>query len=590
MNTFYTLTNIKTVIAFFVIVVFCSTVNAQCPTETTWNGNSWSNGVPNVNVKAVITGNYTATANVSACSLTVSNGAQVIFTDGTTLTVKNEIRVNNISKLTIDNNASLVQIEDTAVNTGNITVKRNSSSLYRLDYTLWSSPVSGQNLLAFSPETATNRFYEYQYALEANTGIVSGQYFNVNAATTNFGAAKAYLVRMPNVDNTPGYNAGTAATTFEGAFTGTANNGVITRELTTVGERYTAVGNPYASPINIQDFYEANSGVLDAGAALYFWRKKNETNAGSYATITRDAYVYNHANAGSESENQFGGEQWDELFNVTTSEENWVINPGQGFIVKGAQGVTNPVLVFNNAMRRGDVHNNQFFRTAQPNDALKSRLWLNLKGNEAFSQTAIVYSNTATLGIDYGRDGKQITSGAVSFYSIAEQTTKLTIQARPEFNAADVVPMGYVANAAGTFTISIHRTDGVFNNGQEIFIKDNITGAIHNLAAAYTFTTQAGTFNNRFEIVYRLAALSTDAPALTANDVVVYKNDGVISIAAGTAQITNVTIYDMGGRMLYSNNDINAAQTTATGLQAAQQVLIVQVSTLKGNVSKKIIF
>ncbi len=590
MNTLFTRANFRALLITTILVVFCNFANAQCTTETVWNGNVWSNGTPTISVKAVIAGDFTSANNLSACSLKVISGAQATFTENTTLTVKNDIEVDTDSKLIINNNASLVQLTDAAVNTGNVTVKRNSSALYRLDYTLWSAPVSGQNLLAFSVQTSTNRFYQYQYSVEANSGTASGQYFNVDALTNNFQPAQAYLIRMPNTDTTTGYNTGTAALTFKGSFTGIANNGVITRALTTVGERYTAVGNPYASPVNIADFFAANSDVLDAGAALYFWRKKNETNAGSYATITKDAYVYNHTDGSSETENQFGGEQWDELFNASTSEEDWVINTGQGFIVKGAQGIANPVITFNNAMRRGNVHNNQFFRNAQPNDAQKSRVWINLKGNNAFSQTAIVYSNTATLGIDYGRDGEQITSGAVALYSIADETN-LTIQARPEFTAADIVPMGYVANTAGTFTLSVHRADGVFDSGQEIYIRDNVTGTVHNLATDYTFTTTEGTFNERFEVAYRLASLSTETPLATSRaDVTVYNNNGVITVAADNVQILSVNIYDINGRELYSNAKVHTTETNITGLQAAQQLLMVNVTTKNGTVSRKVIF
>lgn len=124
---------------------------ANCVNTTTWNGTAWNNGTPQINTRVIIAGNYTSTANVTACNLTVTNGAQVTITEGTTLTVENEITVTNGSTLTINSNANLVQINDATVNNGIITVKRNSSALYRLDYTLWSSPVSGQQLQAFSP-------------------------------------------------------------------------------------------------------------------------------------------------------------------------------------------------------------------------------------------------------------------------------------------------------------------------------------------------------------------------------------------------------------------------------------------------------
>lgn len=588
MKNFTTPVNFKYLCLAMAFMLFSTkAVKAQtntsggCNSTTTWNGAAWSNGEPNTGVRAIMAGNYTSAANITACNLTVNNGAHVTIIAGTTLTVANEISVSNNSQLIIQSNANLVQINNTAINTGNVTVLRNSSSLYRLDYTLWSSPVSGQQLQSFSPATSSNRFYEYNYITDSN-GTVSEMYSNISA-TTNFETAKSYLIRMPNTNAASGYNNGTAALTFEGAFTGVATNGTVTKTLATQGNRYTAVGNPYASSINVQDFFAANSEVLDPAAGLYFWRKKYETNSGSYATLTRDAYVYNHTSG----QEQFGGEQWDDLFNETSS-NNWVINPGQGFMVKTAEGVANPQVMFNNAMRRGDVHNNQFFRTGQEDP--KSRVWLNLAGNDAFSQTAIVYSNTATTGLDYGRDGKLITSGAVAFYSIAS-ATNLTIQARPAFQNNDVVTMGYVANAAGNYTISIPRKDGVFIEGQNIYIKDNATGAIHNLTdSSYTFTTEAGTFDNRFTIIYTTQALSTNTPVLTFSEVIVYKQGTAIKISAGTTEITSIAVYDISGRELFTDNAVNAPQTTINELQASQELLIVQINTLKGKVSKKLLF
>jgi len=585
MKNFTTLVSLKSLrlAAAFALFAF-ATANAQttaCTATTTWNGTTWSNGAPNTSVNAIISGNFTSSVNISACSLTVNNSAQVTIAAGTTLTIANQISVTTNSLLVVQSNANLVQVNDDAVNTGNITVQRNGSSLYKLDYTLWSSPVSGQQLQSFSPATSSNRFYEYNYSTDAS-GTVSEMFSTTNAAS-NFETAKSYLIRMPNSNTASGYNNGTVALTFAGAFTGVANNGILTKTLATQGNRYTAVGNPYASSINVQDFFEANSDVLDQSSGLYFWRKKYDTNAGSYATLTRDAYVYNHAGG----QEQFGGEQWDELFNDSSS-ENWVINPGQGFFVKAAEGVANPQLVFNNAMRRGDVHNNQFFRTAQEDQ--KSRVWLNLTGNDAFAQTAIVYSNTATTGLDYGRDGKLITSGAVAFYSIIE-ANNLTIQARPAFHENDVVAMGYTANAAGSYTISIHRKDGVFADGQNVYIKDNSTGSIHNLSDSnYTFSTEAGTYNNRLTVLYTTEVLDTKAPALVSSDVIIYKQDAAINISAGSLAITGVSVYDISGRLLYNNSNVNASNTTIKGLQVAQEVVVVKVSTVNGEINKKLIF
>ncbi|HEU4495647.1 MAG TPA: alkaline phosphatase PhoX, partial [Flavobacterium sp.] len=134
-------------------------------TSTTWNGTSWSNGVPNAGLDAIIAGNYSTSANgpLTAKTLAVNLG---IFTvsSGTSVTVHDAI-ANNAGEgsFIVQSGGSLIQISN-ASNTGSITVLRDSAPIVRLDHTLWSSPVAGQNLFAFSPNTLANRFYTYNTA------------------------------------------------------------------------------------------------------------------------------------------------------------------------------------------------------------------------------------------------------------------------------------------------------------------------------------------------------------------------------------------------------------------------------------------
>jgi len=567
------------------------------PTPLVYNG-AWS-GAPDLSTAVEIQSDLVLSSDLQVCSCLVTNNATMTVNSGIDLTIKGKLTVEPGANMVVENNASLRQIDD-IINEGNIDVEKNSSELFRQDYTMWSSPVAGQDLYDFSPMTLTNRYYVYGF------NGTTGAYMPVNLANNNnsldFQPGTGYLIRMPNQFgagnlNNEGYIAGTYSYSYEGNFTGIPNNGTVAVALSILGDRYNSVGNPYASPINVHDFFTENMNNLNAGSALYFWRKKNDSNVNSYATLTWDAYVYNHgvpSGGGEPAEDySYGGQQWDELFNGTeempVDPATWVINPGQGFIVKAAP-ITEPVVTFTNAMRESAVHNNQFFRNASDQTDAVSRFWLNLTDSQGgFSQTAIVYSSTATLGLDYSRDGMAFSGGPVSLYSIAENNN-LSIQARPAFEDGDIVPMGYTAEVAGTFNITLHRKDGVFANGQKVYVKDNTNGTTHDLTASdYSFATEAGSFENRFEIVYTTSALDVNIPSTLENGLVLHKNGKQLKLRAGSA-IESMIVYDMLGRIVYQAGNINAEEFSTPDLAVSHQVVLVKTQLAnKVTVAKKII-
>jgi len=591
-------------------------------TDIYWNtATNWSCGtVPTVETKVLIPATTVQgrMPNVIgfqgyAKNITVENGARVTVLNTGTLNVADNIDVATGGFFTVENNGSLVQQNATTPNTGNVKVIRNSNSLFKLDYTLWSSPVAGQNLQAFSPSTLSTRFYEYGTVAQpttANPNAMAEYYILIpNPSLTNFAPAKGFLIRMPNIiAGNEDYNNSDASTVFQGEFNGVPNNGTITYPLNTAAARYTAIGNPYASPISVADFFETNSNVLDGQTALYFWRKRNNTNVSSYALLNNAAFVPNTAyrvsgpaqDPDAEGPYQSGGQAqavYYPVSNTGSANPSWRISQGQGFFVRAKAATPanpNPVVTFTNSMRREapGSQGQAFFRSAE-GAPVASRVWLNLAGSteDSFSQFAVAYLADATLGLDYGLDGATYAdNNNVSLYTIAEQK-RLTIQARPTFTTTDVVPVGYKTAAAGNLTIAIDHFDGVFTDGQNIYLKDNTTGNVHDLRNGdYTFTSEIGRFDDRFELVYTNEALGTDAPQLNANSVIIFKEGSSININTGTAQMTDVTVYDVRGRVLFTKSGINATTTVVAGLQAAKEVLIVEVNTVKGKVSKKLVF
>ncbi|MEC4005963.1 hypothetical protein OX283_014965, partial [Flavobacterium sp. SUN052] len=505
--------------------------------STTWNGTSWSNGTPSATKSAIFTGNYTVTgADLLACTITVSNNAVVSVASGYNLNINGTVTVTSGS-LTLNNNANLYQADALAVNSGNIIVKRNSNPLIRLDYTLWSAPVTGQGVYAFSPFTFANRFYVYDTTSNLyNTSTLGLNVTGTNTAGVNgtdtnnvqFTTGKGYLIRLP-------YNHPTAPAVFAGSFTGVPNNGTKTIGLVNIDDthQFNAVGNPYPSPISIAQFASDNAANIES--TMYFWRKTNNTNSPSYCT-------WNSASS------TFGdnGEAY-------TNSPNGVIQTGQGFIVEAKTAAS--TLTFNNGQRT--VNNaNQFFKSTTASSASTTneahRIWLNLTGTGSeFSQAVVGYFTNATLGSD-DYDSKYFNDGAVAL-NMKIGTTDYVIQGRPvPFDATDVVPLNYKVTTAGTYSFAIDHVDGLFAGGaQNIYIKDNLDATYHNInSGSYSFTSAAGTFSNRFELVYLDGALSTDNHSFDTNSIVVYHQQNDVVVNTGVATMATVRIFDIRGRLL----------------------------------------
>ena len=535
---------------------------------TTWNGTAWSNGTPNETLEAIINGNYTTGATpgngtFTAKKLTVNSGTLTVVT-GTNLTILNEvITTAGANGIVIENNANLIQINNVA-NSGAITVKRESNLLKRLDYTMWSSPVAGQNLAAFSPLTSLTpyiRFYTYDPA--------SNLYSTVNPSVNPFLQGVGYLIRMPNEDPSnlgfaSPYYAGTTSITYNGIFTGEPYNGTVTINSLT-SDKYYATGNPYPSTISANLFLSANS----TDGTLYFWRKTNgvPNSNSAYATYTT-----------------LGGTV---ASNVAPNNivPNGTIEVGQGFIVK--TGLLATSLVFNNTMRTAN-NNNQFFKTGQ--EVQKDRVWLNLtNATGVFSQALIGYVDGATVGVDNGIDGKYINDSTIALTSNINNE-EYTIQGRPAFDVSDVVSLHFKTDVAGDYSIALDHFDGVFATGQDVYLEDNKTGVETDLkSGAYTFNAAAGVENNRFSLKYQ-KTLKIDAPAFNENSVRVYKNNGTLYVNSGNVAISNIEVFDIQGRLLAEQKNVKATTAVISNLKDGIQVLIVKITGEDNNVvSKKVV-
>lgn len=539
-----------------------------CAASTTWNGSAWNNGVPDKNKNVIFNGNYTTAANIEACSIQVNGSAIVTIASGTNVTVNKAISINASANIIVQNNANLIQVEHLN-NSGIATVNRQSSPIVRLDYTIWSSPVFNQNLLAFSPETLPNRFYVYNPFIGTN-----GAYESMDPSLNNFAPSKGYLVRAPNTWSS------SVASPYNGVFTGVFNNAYFKPVIKKGITGYNAIGNPYPSTINANDFILKNTFIRGTenqtiDGTLYFWTHAQQAVGGVYPLNNYATYTLLGGTAAAA-----GG-----------TAPNGIIQTGQGFIVNA---VVPSYVSFSNEMRL--VNNgNQFFRAFNPTTVSfdtgeKHRLWLNLKNtNGQFSQVLIGYMAEATNAVDFGIDGLSYGNQSSTLYSILD-SKKYTIQGRAlPFSVEDSVPLGITISEPSVYQIELQAYDGLFTENQQVFLKDKSLLVLHDLKnSPYSFNASEGNFEDRFEIVYKNGNLSTDLNQL--NSLNIYQSENEIHINAFTDEIEQIEVFDLLGRKIIYQTKVNATTARFSIHNWKNQVLIIKIYTkINGLKTTKII-
>lgn len=530
-------------------LMYSNIVYVGAPT-TTWNGTTWSFGVPTSTSRVIFDGNYSSTGDLSACSVTVQSGA-VVFNSNHTLTVQNSVVVSGGS-LTFEDDSSLLQTTN-AVNTGNITYKRITTPIRKFDYVYWSSPVFPQTLVNVSPLTQFDKYYSFDPIIGNWVSVPS---FNLMTP------AKGYIIRGPNTFST------TIATPYNASFYGVPNNGTIAIPIQLGASFVNLIGNPYPSAINIDLFmdYNGDTGLGLVDKTIYLWTHNTALTGNNYTNS--DYAVYNYMGGVGTSPSTSPG--------VNTSAPTGKIGSGQSFFIKGlAFGNA----LFNNAMRIAG-NNTQFYRAAED----RSRIWLQISdGAVGYKQTLVGYADAATNGIESGYDGELFDIGnPVMVYSLVGNN-KLTIQGRAlPFNPTDVVPLGYKATENGNLTISLYDFDGIFIT-ENIYLKDKVLNVIHDLKAGdYVFATVPGTFEDRFEIVYTNGVLGNPEFEHD-NALVLYNPDGTIRVLSTESMISSIKVFDLRGGLLTAITGVNSFEKTVP-LQVEQQVLLFEIQLDTGQV------
>lgn len=427
----------------------------------------------------------------------------------------------------------------------------------KMDYIYWGTPVqgdatSGQILLnttnpdletssgGFSPGTPNKRIYRYN---EPNDYFV---------ATTDayFIPGKGYAIRGKH-----GNGDTKTADTF--SFTGTPNNGdAITVSVqrspnNAYNHGYNLIGNPYPSGLNFDKF--ATDNIASIKGTAWFWSnlEDNLYQSGSTNSTHNNYAVLTLAGGSPPTTTGAGG-----LAEYTPTEN---IKVGQGFIVQvrdelASTSLERRTLVFKNDMRTTGA--GVFFNNPKKLSPIKNRYWLRFVSPVNVVNTILLaHLTNATDGYDQDYDAEIFTVGDDSFYSLLG-TKKLQIQAKGEFVQDAKIDIATKQNQDGNYTIQLEQPEGVFANGQAVYLHDKLNGTYTNLLEqSYTFAATKGTDESRFEIVYKDGVVLGVGNA-SKSDFIVYRN-GSDFVVKSSKILGKVEVYDTAGRLVFAQTTSN---------------------------------
>ena len=170
-----------------------------------------------------------------------------------------------------------------------------------------------------------------------------------------------------------------------------------------------------------------------------------------------------------------------------------------------------------------------------------------------------IIAGTISLLIGYipgATDGFEIDSDAEAFdnysdllYSVIPGK-KLLIQGKSaDFTNEDKVTLGANFFQSASYKIQLDNAEGIFEGGQNIYLKDKQEGIITNLSqGSYTFTAAKGDNATRFEIIYKPETVL--ATGGSAKDQIIVYRDGTDFVIKSPKSISNVEVYDNSGKLM----------------------------------------
>ncbi|KAB1156599.1 T9SS sorting signal type C domain-containing protein [Flavobacterium luteum] len=410
-------------------------------------------------------------------------------------------------------------------------------------------------------------------------------------------------------------------------FRGKPNDGNINITVG-AGGLLTLTGNPYPSAINLNMFLHENSvGTGVISGAAYFWEHDPSVNShvlvayrGGYGvyiangldpildvgTYSAATWVYYNGdgtiNLSPPSANTTGG-TYTRMFSPI----------GQGFMIDGS--TLGGTAVMKNSYRvfrkEGVANNSQFHRGSKPSDfwdeipnvagidySKHSKKGLpqikihSIVNNDFVKQMVLAFNPNATDGYDIGKDAKSADKNLASdTYFPLDNKNEYVISTLP-FDVEKRIPFAVKCKARTSFKFMVGSLLN-FDLTDEIYVYDKVTGLYHDIKNGYYEVTLDSGSEDRFEITFKNASLSTEDLSNIKSCMVFQDNDSELLTIDNPKllDLKTCSIYDISGKLIFNTKQLGSNNRYAfTSSSFSDGVYVVKLNT-KDNlvITKKII-
>ena len=382
----------------------------------------------------------------------------------------------------------------------------------------------------------------------------------------------------------------------------------------------TLIGNPYPSALDARQFINDNLTVIDGNppamqGTILLWEQwagnshyLSEYQGGyGYINLTSTARAYQHADITIAGQTQTEG----------IKRPTYYIPVSQGFFV---EVINDGDIEFNNGQRvfikesdvlldqeDNDYANNgsSFFRTSSTETSSNTEatvaenplqlIRFEFETSQGSTRRFVLgFGDNATDGLDYGLDGGLIIDKPEDDMGSLLNGEQYVIQALAPITPEKVVDL--TLNASGNYTYSLKIVE--FQNiaeDQEIYLKDNLTNTYFDLRneQAYNFTSVAGEFSDRFDIVFQSGETLSNEEFTNDNTLIYVNNiEDMLYVKGLSNQAKQLNITNMLGQTIktYANITTQQLQNGINISSLSTGVYVVSVQTENNlTIDKKII-